>query len=67
MKKVFKISGMHCASCATLIDLDLEDLNGIRLAKTDYAKSELSVEYDQNLVSETEIIASIKKSGYSVV
>lgn len=57
---------MHCASCATMIDLDLEDLKGINKAKTDYAKSELSVEYDESLVSEKEIIASIKKSGYSV-
>lgn len=66
MKKIFKIQGMHCASCATMIDLDLEDLKGIISAKTDYAKSELSVEYDENLISEKEIIASIKKSGYSV-
>lgn len=66
MKKIFKIQGMHCASCATMIDLDLEDLKGITSAKTDYAKSELSVEYDDKLVSEKEIIASIKRSGYSV-
>ncbi len=67
MKKIFKISGMHCASCATIIDLDLEDLKGIKRALTSYAKSELSVEYDENLVSEKEIMGSIKKSGYSVV
>lgn len=67
MKKIFKIQGMHCASCATMIDLDLEDLKGIIKAKTDYAKSELSVEYDEKLVSEKEIIASVLKSGYSVV
>ena len=66
MKKIFKISGMHCASCASIIDLDLEDLKGIKKAQTSYAKSELSVEYDEKLVSEKEIIASIKKSGYSV-
>ncbi|MDP1743222.1 MAG: cation transporter [Candidatus Amesbacteria bacterium] len=66
MKKIFKITGMHCASCATIIDLDLEDLKGIKSAKTSYAKSELSVEYDEKLVSEKEILESIKKSGYSV-
>ena len=66
MTKIFKISGMHCASCATIIDLDLEDLKGIKSAKTSYAKSELSVEYDESLISEKEIVDSIKKSGYSV-
>ena len=66
MKKIFKITGMHCASCATMIDLDLEDLKGVISAKTDYAKSELSVEYDDQLVTADDIIASIVKSGYSV-
>lgn len=65
-KQIFSIKGMHCSACATMIDLDLEDLKGIKKAKTDYARSELSVEYDENLISEKEIIASIKKSGYSV-
>ena len=66
MKKIFKISGMHCTACATMIDLDLEDLKGVKSAKTDYAKSELSVEYDDQLVTADDIIASIVKSGYSV-
>ena len=65
-KQTFSIKGMHCSACATMIDLDLEDLKGVTKAKTDYAKSELSVEYDEKLISEKEIIASIKKSGYSV-
>ena len=64
--KLIKIVGMHCASCVSVIDLDLEDLKGVVKAKTSYAKSELSVEYDDKLISEKEIIASIKKSGYSV-
>ena len=62
-----KITGMHCTACATMIDLDLEDLKGVTKAKTDYAKSELSVEYDDGLISEKEIVNSVKKSGYSVV
>ncbi len=65
-KQAFSIKGMHCSACATMIDLDLEDLRGIKSAKTDYAKSELNVEYDEKLISEKEIIASIMKSGYSV-
>lgn len=64
--KIFKIVGMHCASCASIIDLDLEDLKGVKRALTSYAKSELSVEYDDKLVSEKEITSSILKSGYSV-
>ena len=57
---------MHCSSCAMIIDLDLEELKGVKNSKTNYAKSELSVEYDSNLISEKEIISSIKRSGYGV-
>lgn len=52
---------MDCASCAALIELDLEDA-GIA-AKCSYAKGELEVEgeHDKNKVEEI-----VKKSGYSI-
>ena len=39
MKKIkLQIQGMHCSSCAMNIDFDLEDLDGVKSAKTSYAK-----------------------------
>ena len=32
VKKKLKIEGMHCSSCAMSIDMDLEDLKGIKSA-----------------------------------
>lgn len=60
-KKTYKIVGMHCASCASMIELDLEDA-GIP-AKCSYAKEELEVEGDHDSKKVVEIV---KKSGYSV-
>ena len=40
-KKIYKISGFDCASCATMLEMDLEDA-GIK-CKCSYAKETLEV------------------------
>ena len=65
VKKKLKINGMHCSSCAISIDFDLEDLEGVKSAKTSYAKSETEVEYDFKKVPDRLILETIRKSGYT--
>ncbi|KKU09908.1 MAG: hypothetical protein UX13_C0026G0024 [Candidatus Woesebacteria bacterium GW2011_GWB1_45_5] len=62
MKKKYKISGMDCASCASLIEMDLEDA-GIR-ASCSYPKETLEVEgnYDQKKLMEV-----VENAGYNIV
>lgn len=64
IKKKLKISGMHCTSCSMNIDFDLEDLEGIKSAKTNYAKQESEVEFDEEKVKVEDIIKTIEKTGY---
>lgn len=63
-KKKFKITGMHCSSCAITIDMDLEDLDGIKKAQTSYAKAETEIEFDPSKVTDALILETIRKSGY---
>jgi P-type Cu+ transporter len=66
MKKIIlDIRGMHCSSCAMNIDFDLEDLDGIKEAKTSYAKQKCEVEFDESLISQEGIIKQIKETGYT--
>lgn len=67
MKKRFKITGMHCTSCAMTIDMDLEEVEGVEKAQTSYAKTETEVEFDPGKVSLEKIVATIKKTGYTAV
>ena len=53
---------MHCASCATMIELDLEDA-GIS-AKCSYPKETIEVEGEHD---PKKIVEIVKKSGYSVI
>ncbi len=63
-KKTFKIKGMHCSSCAMLIEGDLED-KGVK-ANCSYAKQNLDVEFDPKKISEEEIKKTVNDSGYEV-
>lgn len=64
-KLTFKITGMHCGSCAMNIDGELEDTGKIISVSTSYAKAQTVVEFDPAQFSEDEIIAIIKKVGYT--
>lgn len=58
---------MHCTSCAINIDFDLEDLAGVKEAKTHYAKQISVVTYDPDKIKHEQIIAVITKLGYETV
>ncbi len=57
---------MHCSACALNIDLDLEELSGVKKSQTNYAKSETLVEFDPTKISTSQITTSISKTGYQV-
>lgn len=61
MTKTYKVGGMDCASCASLIEMDLEDA-GIK-AKCSYPKQSLEVESDHDIKTVKEIV---QKSGYNI-
>lgn len=65
VKRVFKIIGMHCTSCAMSIDGDLEDTKGVESAKTSYAKQECEVEFEEEVITIEKILKVIYKTGYS--
>jgi len=61
----FQIVDMDCVSCAVMIDADLEETKGVTKAQTHYAKAQTVVIFDPKKVTEKELIARIKRSGYT--
>ena len=41
-----KVDGMHCASCAMLIEEELEELDGVTEAKASFRKQQARVVFD---------------------
>ncbi len=64
INKKFKITGMHCVSCAMNIDGELEDTEGVKSAKTSYTKQETEVEFDSDKVTNNQIEKVVKGLGY---
>lgn len=63
-KQRFSVEGMHCASCAMVIESDLDDA-GIKASCT-YATQVLEVTYDEKKLSEQEVRNIVLKSGYTL-
>jgi P-type Cu+ transporter len=67
-KKVqFNIEGMNCASCVNHIEGDLQKLDGVNSAMVNFALEQASVEYDEEKVSEKDLINTVKKAGYIAI
>ena len=67
IKKVFRVTDMHCSGCVMMVESIEDDLPGIKRVKASYQKARMEVEYDETLVSETQIIAAVKQKGYEAI
>lgn len=52
---------MHCTSCAMNIDGELEDTEGVKESKTNYAKQVTEVTFDPEKISVEKMILVIRK------
>ncbi len=59
------IEGMHCTSCANIIEKELKKLSGIKSANVNLTASKGRVIFDSTKVSENDIIKTIKHAGYN--
>lgn len=62
-----KLSGLHCTSCATNIDLTLEDIPGVKNSSTNYAKSQSKINFDPTKTDLNSIKKTIQNLGYKIV
>lgn len=66
-KKLIRISGMHCVSCAQTIEKALKREKGIINANVNFATEKTVVEYDSAKVSLERIGEIIRETGYEPV
>lgn len=59
-----KLNGLHCSSCIMNIEMELEEIKGVKKAEGSYAKAEMKVEFDENETNPEKFLATIKKLGY---
>lgn len=59
-----KVDGMHCASCAMLIEEELEELDGVSEAKASYPRQQATVIFDEARIGVPAILKTIGDLGY---
>ena len=64
-KTTLNITGMDCASCAAVLNKGLAKLEGVAEANVNFSTSRADVMFDENRVSEADLLDLVKKKGFS--
>ncbi|MFP4118410.1 MAG: heavy metal translocating P-type ATPase, partial [Candidatus Woesearchaeota archaeon] len=65
VKKVYKVEGMHCASCASSEEKALKGVDGIKDARVNIATEKASIETDKSISFES-VQKAVRDAGYDV-
>lgn len=65
-KVTLPVSGMHCASCASVISKKISKLEGVKSCDINYASEKAKIEFDQDRVSVGDMNSEIEKLGYKI-
>ncbi len=58
------IDGMHCSSCALVIQKELGKVPGVSQASVSYATEKAHVVYDETAAGDEALAAAVKRAGY---
>ncbi len=65
-KEIYKITGMHCASCVKTIEKVLLKTPGVHSASVNFASETALIEFDEDKVSPKELSSAVKSAGYKL-
>ncbi len=66
-KETLRITGMHCASCALLIEKGLKKKPGVINANVNYGTEKATIDYEEEKTNPKDFIKSIRDVGYDVI
>jgi Cu+-exporting ATPase len=67
IKKTFRVEDMTCSNCAMKLESLEDTLEGVKEINASYHKLTMVVEYDESKLTEEQIVAAVKKKGYTAV
>jgi copper chaperone CopZ len=57
-------SGTHCGSCTMLIEMTVDELEGVESVSADHSTGLARVTFDPDLIAPNAITAAIEEAGY---
>jgi P-type Cu+ transporter len=67
INKNFKIKGMHCASCAGIIERTFKKIEGVSSIQVNYATEEAKILYNETKTNPENLSKKIEPLGYSLI
>lgn len=64
MKQKFDVTGMTCSACSAHVEKSVGHVNGVIQVSVNLLQNSMTVEYDENITGENEIIKAVEKGGY---
>jgi cation transport ATPase len=64
--KIYKVKGMHCASCASIIESTLKKTKGVSLAEVNYGTEKVKVSFDNSKITPADLSKKIEPFGYTL-
>lgn len=64
--ELYKVKGMHCASCAAIIEKAFKKSDGVAKAEVNFGTETAKIEYDSSKISPEALSKSIEPYGYSL-
>jgi copper chaperone CopZ len=58
---------MTCSNCAMKLESLEDTLEGVKEISASYHKLEMLIEYDETKLTEEQIVAAVKKKGYTAI
>src|ERR1035437_4600765 len=65
--ETYKVKGMHCASCAGIIERTFKKIDGVNLAEVNYGTENAKISFDKSKTNPKELSKKIEPFGYSLV
>ena len=63
-KVIFEITGMHCASCALIIDRKLKRKEGVEFSNVNFSTEKATVVFNDSKLNTNELIDIVESLGY---
>lgn len=64
MNQKFQVTGMTCSACSSRVEKVTSQLSGVESASVNLLTNSMQVTYDPEVVSASDIISAVEKSGY---
>lgn len=58
------IEGMHCSSCAAIIEKSIRKVDGVKEANVNFAAEKASILVDESIAQKEALIKAVEKAGY---